>query len=82
MDEEFRLLTLQVIGEAILGLPYQQCDEVCLHPSKREPSRECMVDVSYFWPGGLVYGSEEAMAIVKVFGSVIGNAWSRTFDSF
>lgn len=28
MEEEFRLLTLQVIGEAILGLPYEECDKV------------------------------------------------------
>jgi beta-ring hydroxylase len=28
MEEEFRLLTLQVIGEAILGLPHEECDEV------------------------------------------------------
>lgn len=28
MEEEFRLLTLQVIGEAILGLHYDECDQV------------------------------------------------------
>jgi cytochrome P450 len=28
MEEEFRLLTLQVIGEAILGLHHDECDEV------------------------------------------------------
>ena len=34
MEEEFRLLTLQVIGEAILGLHHDECDQVgtvCLH---------------------------------------------------
>jgi hypothetical protein len=28
MEEEFRLLTLQVIGEAILGLHHDECDQV------------------------------------------------------
>ena len=28
MEEEFRLLTLQVIGEAILGLHPEECDRV------------------------------------------------------
>ena len=28
MEEEFRLLTLQVIGEAILGLQPAECDQV------------------------------------------------------
>ena len=28
MEEEFRLLTLQVIGEAMLSLPPEECDEV------------------------------------------------------
>lgn len=28
MQEEFRLLTLQVIGEAILSLPPEECDKV------------------------------------------------------
>ena len=28
MEEEFRLLTLQVIGEAILSLPPEECDRV------------------------------------------------------
>jgi cytochrome P450 len=28
MEEEFRLLTLQVIGEAILSLPAAECDKV------------------------------------------------------
>jgi hypothetical protein len=28
MEEEFRLLTLQVIGEAILSLPPEECDKV------------------------------------------------------
>lgn len=35
MDDEFRLLTLQVIGEAVLSLPPEECDKVmgtmCLH---------------------------------------------------
>jgi cytochrome P450 len=30
MEEEFRLLTLQVIGEAVLSLPPEQCDRVRL----------------------------------------------------
>lgn len=30
MEEEFRLLTLQVIGEAVLSLPPEECDRVCL----------------------------------------------------
>ncbi len=29
MDDEFRLLTLQVIGEAVLSLPPEECDKVC-----------------------------------------------------
>lgn len=28
MEEEFRLLTLQVIGEAVLSLPPEECDRV------------------------------------------------------
>lgn len=28
MEEEFRLLTLQVIGEAVLSLPAEECDRV------------------------------------------------------
>jgi hypothetical protein len=28
LEEEFRLLTLQVIGEAILSLPPEECDRV------------------------------------------------------
>ena len=28
MEEEFRLLTLQVIGEAVLSLPPEECDQV------------------------------------------------------
>lgn len=33
MEEEFRLLTLQVIGEAILGLHHDECDQVpCSFP--------------------------------------------------
>ena len=28
MEEEFRLLTLQVIGEAVLSLPPEDCDRV------------------------------------------------------
>ena len=28
MEEEFRLLTLQVIGEAVLSLPAAECDRV------------------------------------------------------
>lgn len=28
MEEEFRLLTLQVIGEAVLSLPARECDRV------------------------------------------------------
>lgn len=30
LEEEFRLLTLQVIGEAILSLPPEECDRVRL----------------------------------------------------
>ena len=41
MEEEFRLLTLQVIGEAVLSLPAAECDRVSLacpvHPSNCEP---------------------------------------------
>ena len=32
MEEEFRLLTLQVIGEAMLSLPPDECDKVSLLP--------------------------------------------------
>lgn len=31
MEEEFRLLTLQIIGEAILSLPPDECDRVFPH---------------------------------------------------
>ena len=29
MEEVFRLMTLQVIGEAVLSLPPEECDRVC-----------------------------------------------------
>ena len=29
LEEELRLLTLQIIGEAILSLPPEECDRVC-----------------------------------------------------
>ena len=32
MEEEFRLLTLQVIGEAVLSLPPEECDRVSAAP--------------------------------------------------
>ena len=32
MEEEFRLLTLQVIGEAVLSLPPEECDRVSAPP--------------------------------------------------
>ena len=32
MEEEFRLLTLQVIGEAVLSLPPEECDRVWFIP--------------------------------------------------
>ena len=32
MEEEFRLLTLQVIGEAVLSLPPEECDRVSATP--------------------------------------------------
>ena len=32
MEEEFRLLTLQVIGEAVLSLPPEECDRVWVIP--------------------------------------------------
>ena len=32
MEEEFRLLTLQVIGEAVLSLPPEECDRVNASP--------------------------------------------------
>lgn len=31
LEEEFRLLTLQIIGEAILSLPPDECDRVFPH---------------------------------------------------
>jgi len=34
LEEEFRLLTLQVIGEAILSLPPEECDRVSV-PGRR-----------------------------------------------
>ena len=38
MEEEFRLLTLQVIGEAMLSLPPDECDRVCIcPPAMRSP---------------------------------------------
>lgn len=36
MEEEFRLLTLQVIGEAMLSLPPEECDEVCCKTHKQQ----------------------------------------------
>lgn len=33
MEEEFRLLTLQVIGEAVLSLPPEECDRVRVGPA-------------------------------------------------
>lgn len=46
LEEEFRLLTLQVIGEAILSLPPEECDRVsesrvALASSRRQPA--CVV---------------------------------------
>jgi len=38
MEEEFRLLTLQVIGEAVLSLPPEECDRVGPVPSTASPS--------------------------------------------
>ena len=39
MEEEFRLLTLQVIGEAVLSLPAAECDRVSSRSTsaKHEP---------------------------------------------
>lgn len=33
MEEEFRILTLQIIGEAFLSLPPDESDRVSLNPS-------------------------------------------------
>lgn len=30
VEEEFRLLTLQVIGEAVLSMSPEECDQVCI----------------------------------------------------
>lgn len=46
MNEELRLLTLQVIGEAILSLPPDECDRVR----------------TAFHPCGLVCGSSQKLA--------------------
>ena len=44
MEEEFRLLTLQVIGEAMLSLPPEECDEVrCLGESLLEGGKGHLV---------------------------------------
>ena len=37
MEEEFRLLTLQVIGEAVLSLPPEECDRVRCTPLSQNP---------------------------------------------
>ena len=40
MEEEFRLLTLQVIGEAMLSLPPDECDQVCKHLVLRHRAKQ------------------------------------------
>lgn len=46
MEEEFRLLTLQVIGEAVLSLPADECDRVCPQcPSSSQARSICTIRV-------------------------------------
>ena len=52
MEEEFRLLTLQVIGEAVLSLPAAECDRVgqssLMHSAiVSHANRQHPADVSY-----------------------------------
>jgi cytochrome P450 len=60
MEEEFRLLTLQVIGEAVLSLPPEECDRVRVGPacigtrySLQLPSCACSQSV---WPRARITG--------------------------
>ena len=43
MEEEFRKLTLQIIGEAFLSLPPEECDKVCLLSLQR-----CLLDLDSY----------------------------------
>lgn len=53
MEDEFRLLTLQVIGEAILSLPHEECDRVfpALYlPVMEESNRRVLQPWRYLYP--------------------------------
>ena len=56
MEEEFRLLTLQIIGEAILSLPPDECDRVFPHlylPVRgRRGGRGACASAGWGWGGG------------------------------
>ena len=47
MAEEFRMLTLQVIGEAILSLPPEECDKVPARNSVVPLSSRCYGQPAY-----------------------------------
>lgn len=53
MEAEFRLLTLQVIGEAILSLPPEECDRVfppLYLPVMEESNRRVLQPWRHLWP--------------------------------
>ena len=53
MEEEFRLLTLQVIGEAILSLPPKACNAVFPQlylPVMEESNRRVLAPWRQFYP--------------------------------
>ncbi|PRW33867.1 Cytochrome P450 [Chlorella sorokiniana] len=53
MEEEFRLLTLQIIGEAILSLPPDECDRVFPHlylPVMEENNRRVLAPWRQLYP--------------------------------
>ncbi len=53
MEEEFRLLTLQVIGEAVLSLPADECDRVRPQCSPSFPACSTLQHQSWTVPSAM-----------------------------
>lgn len=75
MNEEFRLLTLQVIGEAILSLPASECDAVfpALYlPVMEESNRRVLQPWRQLYPVQAISYSTKVRALNKYLAAVIG----------
>lgn len=79
MEEEFRLLTLQVIGEAILSLPPEECDNVFPElylPVMEESNKRVLAPWRYLYPIHVLRYNQRMHALNSFIIKLIRNRWN------